>query len=118
VIDELLAARMPVSQAFLDFVIGQLDGCGTIRARRMFGGAGLYAGDTFFAIVADDVLYLKVDDSTRKRYERAKMKPFKPYRDRPSTMKYYQVPIGVLESPPELNMWAREAIAAGRRSKR
>jgi DNA transformation protein and related proteins len=108
---------MPVSDAFVDYVLDQLDGCGPVTARRMFGGAGLYAQDLFFGIIADDVLYLKADEETRKRYVKARMPAFKPYPNRPSTMKYYQVPVGVLESSTELNMWAREAIAVARRTK-
>ena len=31
----------------------------------MFGGAGLYMDDVMFAILADDVLYPKTDDSNQ-----------------------------------------------------
>lgn len=107
---------MPVSNSFLDYVLDQLSGCGSVTSRRMFGGAGLYAGDRFFAIIMDDVLYLKVDDTTRKRYERARTRPFKPYPDRSGTMQYYEVPLGVLESAADLTAWAREAIAVAKQS--
>jgi hypothetical protein len=56
---------MPVSNEYLQFVQDQLAGLGEITVKRMFGGAGLYLDGTFFAIVADDVLYFKVDDSNR-----------------------------------------------------
>ena len=39
-------------------------GLGTIRVKRMFGGHGVYADEVFFAIVVDDVLYLKADEIT------------------------------------------------------
>ncbi len=76
----------------------------------MFGGVGLYAGDVFFGIVAADVLYFKVDDSTRAAYEAAGSTPFKPYADRAMTMPYYAVPVEVLESAPTLVEWARRAV--------
>ena len=76
----------------------------------MFGGSGLYADGVFFGIIASDVLYLKVDDSTRGAYEKAGMKPFQPYPGRSGTMKYYAVPLDVVESQPELEAWARTAI--------
>lgn len=77
----------------------------------MFGGVGLYYRGVFFGIIARDTLYLKVGDLNRDDYERARMKPFKPYPDRSGTMKYYAVPLDVLESSMELAAWARKAIA-------
>lgn len=82
----------------------------------MFGGVGLYCDDVFFGIIARDRLYLKVDDTNRPDFQGAGMKPFKPYADRPGTMQYYEVPVGVLESAPELRQWARRSVAAARRT--
>jgi len=56
-------------------------------------------------------LYLKVGESTVGDYQRAGAKPFKPYPNRSGTMRYYAVPLDVLESAPELAAWARKAIA-------
>jgi TfoX/Sxy family transcriptional regulator of competence genes len=58
------------------------------------------------------VLYFKVDYLTVADYTRAKMKPFKPYKDRRVPMKYYAVPLDVLESGAELVEWAGKAVAA------
>ena len=82
----------------------------------MFGGVGLYCDGVFFGILARDVLYLKVDDRNRGDYERAGMKPFKPYPHRAGTMRYYAVPVGVLEARLELVEWARKAVAAAARA--
>jgi DNA transformation protein and related proteins len=102
------------SASFERFVMDQLSDLEPVTSRKMFGGVGLYCGDVFFGIIARDELYLKVDDSTRDRYERAGMPPFKPYANRPTTMKYYAVPVGVLESSVELTRWAQDAVAAAR----
>jgi len=107
---------MRVSDSFKAFVLAQLDELGDVTPRSMFGGVGLYHRDVFFGIIARDVLYLKVDAANRGDYERADMKPFKPYRDRPGTMQYYSVPVDVLESAFELAAWARKAVDAARRS--
>jgi DNA transformation protein len=111
-----IAAPMSVSDGFLDFLLDQLAGLGDVSARRMFGGVGLYAGDVFFAIVAQDALYLKTDDGNRARHEAAGMGPFRPYPDRTETMQYYGVPLPVLEDAEVLVEWAREAVGAGRRA--
>ena len=101
-----------VSPDVRDFVLDQLSGVRGLRAQAMFGGVGLYAGEVFFGIVAADVLYFKVDDSTRAAYEAAGSEPFTPYGDRPASMTYYAVPLDVLESAPTLFEWARRAITA------
>lgn len=102
---------MAVSAGFVAFVTDQLEGCGPITARRMFGGVGIYSGDLFFAIVADDALYLKVDDSNRPDFERAGCRPFRPYGEGGATMQYYAVPVAVLEDADALAGWGRRAIA-------
>ena len=104
---------MAVSPAFRAFVEDQLGRVVPIRSRPMFGGLGLYSDDRFFGIVDDDVLYFKVDDSTRPRYRRRRMRPFDPMGTPMNG--YWQVPAGVLEDVEELEAWAREAIeVAGR----
>ena len=108
---------MAVSQGFTDFVVEQLEGCGVISTRRMFGGVGIYCGDTFFALIDNDILYLKVDDITRPEFERAGSGPFKPYGDDRETMQYYNVPTSVLEDAAELTRWGRKALEAAQRKK-
>ena len=102
---------MSVTDGFKSFVLAQLEELGDVTARSMFGGVGLYHRGIFFGLIARDTLYLKVGDANRADYDRAKAKPFQPYPDRPGTMKYYAVPLDVLESAVELAVWARKAIA-------
>ena len=101
---------MAVSENFTAFVVDQLEACGPIVTKRMFGGVGVYAGDLFFALLDNDVLYLKVDDSNRGDFEAAGTGPFRPYGDGGETMQYYEVPVAVLEDAGELERWARKAI--------
>lgn len=105
------------SAAFTQFVLDQL-GALEVTSRAMFGGRGLYHEDLFFGIIAGDTLYLKVDERSRQPYVDAGMKPFRPYVRRPVTMKYYAVPLDVLESAPQLERWARAAIAVAREGSR
>ncbi len=106
---------MPVSNEYLDFVQDQLGGLGEITVRRMFGGAGLYLEGVFFAIVADDVLYFKVDDSNRSDYEAEEMGPFRPFGG-DAVMSYYEVPVDILEDPDRLKAWAAAAVDVAVRS--
>lgn len=103
------------SRAFETFVTDQLSGAGQIFARKMFGGVGLYCDGVFFGLIARDELYLRADDEMRRMFEAEGAKPFKPYADRPVTLRYYGVPLSVLESAPELVRWAKRAIAVASR---
>lgn len=100
---------------FAAFVLDQLDGLGDVTSKKMFGGVGIYCGGLFFALIAGDELYLKADARTRSRFEAAGGKPFRPYPNRAGKMQYYSVPLDVLESAPELERWAREAVEIARR---
>ena len=107
---------MGVSDSFRAFVVDQLADLGDITSRAMFGGVGLYCDGLFFGLLAGDVLYLKADDVNRRTFEAAGGRPFQPYADRPETMKYFSVPVGVLESSDELVTWAKQAVAAATRA--
>lgn len=89
-----------------------------LRARRMFGGVGLYSGELFFGIVAFDRLWFKVDDSNRADYENRGMGPFKPFPDRPTAMSYFEIPTDLLDDAEELRVWAMRSVAIARRAKK
>ena len=101
---------MAVSDEYLTYVLDQLEAMASVEARRMFGGAGIYCGRAMFALVADDVLYLKVDDSNRADFEEAGAEPFRPFPDRSEVMSYYEVPADVLENREDLEKWGRKAL--------
>jgi DNA transformation protein and related proteins len=101
-----------VSADFLAYVLEQLAGLGGVSSRRMFGGAGLYCDEIFFGLIADDVLYLRVDDSNRDDYTARGMAQFRSYADRPHvSMNYYETPADVLEDARQLVTWARRSLA-------
>jgi DNA transformation protein len=106
---------MPVSPSYKTFVLEQLRALGPVTAKPMFGGVGLYHEGVFFGLLADDTLYLKVDDGNRSDYEAAGMEPFRPYGDGSYSMHYYPLPADVLEDPGALREWAERAVAAARR---
>jgi DNA transformation protein len=109
---------MAVSPTFRTFIVDQLGrAVSRVRARSMFGGVGIYAGDLFFALIADDTLYFKADESNRPDFERRGMGPFRPYGEGGEVMQYYQVPAELLEDTEALRPWAEKAIAAAARKK-
>lgn len=110
---------MTVSPSFRTFVLEQLGrSVPGIRGRSMFGGVGIYGRDVFFALIADDTLYFKVDESNRAEFEARGMGPFRPYGEPGEVMGYYRVPEELLDDAELLGRWAEQAILVARRAKR
>jgi DNA transformation protein len=109
---------MPVTASYRAFVLERLQlALPDVRARDMFGGVGIYAGPTFFALIGSDVLYFKVDDHTRPTYESRGMRAFRPFGEGGEVMQYYEVPADVIEETDALRHWASAAVTVGRRAK-
>lgn len=109
---------MPVSPSYRQFVVDSLERVMTgIRAKSMFGGVGLYAGELFFALIDDDTLYLKVDDATRGDFEARGKGPFRPFGEDGEVMQYYELPAELLEEPDELRIWVEQAVEVARRAR-
>lgn len=89
---------------------------GRIVARRMFSGFGIYCDGLMFAIVIDDVLYLKTGEANRAQFTAQGLKPFA-YRTKTAKTvetSYYRAPEHALDDPDELRLWAGAAVAAAR----
>lgn len=106
---------MSVSEDYMTYVLGQFESLGAVAARKMFGGAMLHLGGVYFALIADDILYLKVDDSNKPDYEAAGMGPFRPFGSKTRVMQFYEVPADVLEDKEKLELWSKKALDAAAR---
>ena len=102
---------MTVTEGFKDLIRDLLADFGPVTIRNMFGGAGIYAGGVMFAILDDDVLYLKTDETSARTFREEGMEPFTYVTEGKGTvaMAYFEVPPRLLEAPEELVAWAREA---------
>jgi DNA transformation protein len=110
---------MSVSESYRTFVLDQLGRVTErVRMKSLFGGAGVYAGEFFFALIDDDVLYLKVDDTNRPDFVARGMGPFSPFGEGGEVMQYYQLPEELLEDPDGLKPWVEKAIAVAARKRK
>ncbi len=100
-----------------EFVRELLAGLGEVRIQRMFGGAGVYFDDLFFAIIDDDVLYLRADEADRPAYAAAGSRQFTySMKDgQLQSMAYWSLPDTAADDPDEAVRWARLAVEAARR---
>jgi DNA transformation protein len=107
---------MAVSADYRDFVLEQLAPLGQVTARRMFGGVGIYANGLFFAVIDNDVLYLKSDDALKVEFEAAGSHGFDPFGDG-KPMGYWSAPAEALDDQDILLEWARKSLEVAARKK-
>ena len=103
---------MNTSPEFLDFAMDKLSPVGYIKSRAMFGGYGIFHEGRMFALISEDILYFKVDESNREMYEQAGSQVF------PHGISYWEVPSDVLEDNDRLYEWANISIAIAREAAR
>jgi DNA transformation protein len=110
---------MAVSREYREFVLEQLGRVTpTVTSRAMFGGVGVYSGGLFFALMAGETLYLKVDDTNRPDFEAMGMGPFRPFGGDEHTMHYYELPADLLEDADALRPWVEKSVDVARRSRK
>lgn len=97
-----------------EYLVERLARVASVRTRLMFGGVGIYSGEHFFALIANDVLYFKVDQQNRADFEARGMSAFQPFADRPATMSYYEVPSDVIGDERRLRAWVAKALDVAR----
>src|SRR5258708_2529140 len=110
--------KVHAKQAYIEFLIETFSPLGEITARAMFGGHTLYCNGVVFALVANNTLYLKADDHNRPDFEALDLEAFRPFPDRPETMRYYRAPAELFDSLEGVEKWAGGAVEAGRRAGR
>lgn len=93
---------------FADYIVDKLRGLGDVHSRAMFGGYGIFHERLMFALLSDDVLYFKVDDTNRVMYEEAGSVKF------PHGISYWEVPANIFEDTDKLYEWAEKSIAIAR----
>ena len=107
-----------MGQAIVEHCLELLAPLGVVRARRMFGGHGLYCDELFFALIAAERLYLKVDDESRPAFVAAGCEPFVyDAKSKALAMGYWTAPAGAMESPAWMQPWAQQALAAALRAR-
>ena len=105
-------------EEFLEHVRTQLARLGELQSRKMFGGIGLYCDGWFFALIANDTLYLKVDDTNREDFEARGYEGFQPFPEKPGRMNYYEMPADVLERARDAVKWAARSVEVARQQPR
>jgi DNA transformation protein and related proteins len=109
---------MPVSTSFKDFIAELLTPVGPATITRMFGGAGVSIDGVTFAILNEDAVYFKIDDTTRGKFEDESMAPFT-YTSKSgehALSSYWRCPPRLFDEPEEFAQWAKDALTVARRT--
>jgi len=102
---------------FVAYVVELMQSVGLVRARRMFGGYGLFLDGLMFGLVADATLYLKVDGETEGRFAARGLEAFTYMRKgKACRLGYFRAPEEALEEAEEMRSWASQAYSVARRA--
>jgi DNA transformation protein len=108
---------MALKSEFVEYLLELFEPSGHVKAKAMFGGFGIYRRDLMFGLVAEDTLYLKVDEKSRPEFESKGLSPFVyKVKGKEFSMSYYKAPDEVLEDPAEMAQWAHKAYDAALRA--
>jgi len=106
---------MPASsddKEFASYVVDLMQSIGPVYSKVMFGGHGIFLEALMFGLIADSVLYLKVDAETVNSFKDRGLDAFTyDKKGKQFTMLYYQAPDEALEDSEEMNIWANKAYA-------
>lgn len=90
---------MAQSDGFIEYLLDQISEIDGVRAKKMFGGYGIYKYTTIFGIVVDDIFYLKGNDTNAAAINSLNSTQFS-YTNKNGkrvSMKYWAVPEDILE---------------------
>lgn len=106
---------------FHDYVMHDLfGGIHGITSRPMFSGWGIYRNGVIFAIIADGVLYFKMDEQNKDDFVEYNSKPFTftMPNGKTTTLSYWELPEVIGEDKIELEQWIIKAVEASMRAKK
>lgn len=108
---------MPINNGFVEYLLELLQPLPGVTAKRMFGSYGLFREGLMFGLVADDTLYLKVDEQNRADFEERGLGPFIYEKEgKPMPMSYYQAPGEALDNGDDMLLWAEKGYTAALRA--
>ena len=100
-------------KAFVDYVVELMQTIGPVNAKSMFGGHGIFLNGLMFGLIAQSILYLKIDKALEDELKARGLAAFTYNRKgKEFKMSYYQAPEEALENEEDMKLWAGKAYNA------
>lgn len=97
----------------INYLYEVFEAFGPIRARRMFGGWGIYHDGLMFGLYAQGRFYLKTDAHNVAQFEAAGSEPFTyMQRDKAVKLSYWSAPEALLDDREEARFWGNTSFEA------
>ena len=110
---------MVVANAWVAHCLELLAPQGRARARRMFGGHGIYHDGLMFGLVVNEQLYLKADTLSRHEFLARDLPTFSYLRQgKPMQLSYYLAPEDIFDDADAARHWAGLAFDAALRGRK
>jgi len=107
----------PGENEFASYIVDRMQSIGPVNAKAMFGGFGLFFNGIMFGLIADNVLYLKVDNETESEFRDLGLEPFTyNKKGKEFKMSYFQAPEEAIEDDEEMDLWAKKAYNSALRA--
>ena len=104
-------------EEFASYVVDLMQSMGPVRAKKMFGGYGIFLDGLMFALIADGTLYLKADKESESEFKSMGLDVFTyKKKGRDTSLSYYMAPEDTLEDPDQMTAWANKAYGAALRA--
>ena len=108
---------MAGENAFIIYLLELLEPLGSVEAKSMFGGFGIYRHGLMFGLVSQETFYLKADEENRADFEGKGLPRFTYQRKgKELSMSYYQAPPEAMDNAEALCGWAQKAYDAAVRA--
>lgn len=111
---------MPISseeREFASYTVDLLQGMGPVYSKGMFGGFGVFLDGLMFGLIANNELYLKVDEDNLSEFESLGLQPFTyEAKGKPMSLSYYQVPEECIDDAELLIHWGNSGFGAALRA--
>ena len=99
----------PLSE-FAQFCLEMMALLAPVSAKKMFGGYGIYKNSVMFALIVNDVLYLKTNLNTKSLFIEKQLEPFTYQKQgKTQTIAYYQCPEEAFDDETIMLSWAKVA---------
>ena len=102
---------------FAAYIVDLMQSLGSVNAKAMFGGFGIFLNGTMFGLVFDNVLYLKADKETKKEFKELGLEPFTYIKKgKELKMSYFQAPEDAVEDHEIMKIWGLKAYNSALRA--